>query len=105
MSVFWKLDLCITLKICELNFYTNFFRCCRKEMEDTSSAVTLYSDFSKCLSKTLTFLFRLAWLSRIRLPAYLTLIFLATDIRLSVEIVIGDHGVLDLDDDEDDDDV
>lgn len=47
-----------------------------------------FSDFYQGLSETLIFLFDFAWKSRIRLPAYLTLIFLAADIRLSVEIVI-----------------
>jgi hypothetical protein len=73
-------------------------------MEETSSSVILYSDLTKYVSKTLSFLFRLAWLSRIRLPAYLTLIFLASDIRLSVEIVIGEIEGADVADDEDDDD-
>ena len=58
-----------------------------------------FSDFYKGLSRTLIFFFEFAWMSRIRLPAYLTLIFLAADIRLSVEIVIDGQRALDEDND------
>ena len=56
------------------------------QTDNSLDTVTIYPDFSEKLSKTLCFFFRLAWMSRFRLPAYLTILFLAADVRLSVEI-------------------
>lgn len=69
-------------------------------MEETVNAGPLgfYREFSQSLTKTLSFLFNLAWLSRVRLPAYLCFLFLASDVRLSVEIRVGEHVAPDLDD-------
>jgi len=57
-----------------------------------------YPEFSRGLTKTLSFLFQLAWDSRVRLPAYLCFLFLVSDVRLSVEIQVGEQFAPDLDD-------
>ena len=59
--------------------------------------VATYPEFSDKLSETLCFFFNLAWISRFRLPAYLTILFLAADVRLSVEIRIDENVGPDLD--------
>lgn len=72
------------------------------EMDEVSPEVPAPVTF-KWLEKTLLFFFRLAWLSRIRLPAYLTFLLLAADLRLSVEIMVGDENAAFHEEDEDGD--
>ena len=56
-------------------------------MSEITSAISAnYSEFSTSLSRTLMFFFQLAWRLKFRLPSLITAIFLAFDIRVSVEI-------------------
>ena len=64
-------------------------------------AITDAATISKTLNETLRFLFRLAWSLRIKFPAALTFLFLACDVRLSIEIRVEAEDV-DLIDDEQD---
>lgn len=96
--------MCFKKKIYVLFHYLNFYISDAAEtveiMDAPTIGLTLYSDLSKGLGKTLMFLFRLAWFSKIRLPAYLTFIFLAADIRLSIEIVVGEQQIQDVPEEE-----
>lgn len=76
-------------------------------MEEASgtSIGSYYADFTKTLSKTLIFLFRLAWSSRVSLPTYLTMLSLVGNVRLSIEIRFGEPEVDDFGDEEVDDGV
>jgi len=72
---------------------------------NTIEAITDSTAFSKTLTDTLSFLFRLAWSLRIKIPAVLTFLFLACDVRLSIEIRFeADDVDFELDDEEEDDD-
>ena len=80
-------------------------------MEETvaavgSNAVDLVVPSDATLSKTLSFLFQLAWDVRKKLPAAIMFLFLAFDIALTVDMDLTNIDVEDLsfDDDEDDED-
>jgi len=64
-------------------------------MGEDSFVVSLKSasfyDEVNIFQTTLMFLFDLAWKSRVRLPAYLTILFIIFDYRLSIEIRFADN--------------
>ena len=55
---------------------------------DVVSAATFYTDLSRVLGRVLVFFFHFAWRVKVRLPALLTVAFLAFDIRVRVEIEV-----------------
>lgn len=55
---------------------------------DLVSAPFLYTDLTRDLGRALMFFFRFAWQVKMRLPALLTVAFLAFDIRVRVEIEV-----------------
>lgn len=58
------------------------------QMSEDWLVPVIYNDLSGHLSKVLMFFFQFAWKVKMRLPTLLTVVFMAFDVRVRVEIEI-----------------